>query len=113
MDFSVKSKFDQHNKCWSVSVSGEVDIFNSQDMKKTLTDLISEKNADMTVDCAGLEYMDSTALGALVAVLKNVRNYGGVMRLENVRPNLLKLFKITNLDKAFVIGAGTEGESDG
>ena len=103
MDFSVKSRFDQENKCWSVSVTGEVDIFNSQEMKKSLTDLVSEKNADMTVDCAGLEYMDSTALGALVAVLKNVKNYGGAMRLKNVKPNLLKLFKITNLDKAFEI----------
>ncbi|MCL2352374.1 MAG: STAS domain-containing protein [Firmicutes bacterium] len=112
MDYSVQSRFDQEKKCWSVAVSGEVDIFNSQDMKKSLTDLINEKNADMTVDCAGLEYMDSTALGALVAVLKNVKNYGGIMRLRNVRQNLLKLFRITNLDKAFVIEADAETEGE-
>jgi len=103
MDFTVNSQFDQANKCWSVAVSGEVDIFNSQEMKTSLIDLVNEKNADMTLDCAGLEYIDSTALGALVAVLKNIKNYGGSMRLRNVRPNLLKLFRITNLDKAFVI----------
>jgi anti-sigma B factor antagonist len=54
-------------------------------MKKKLTDLISEKNADLIMDCRELEYIDSTALGALVAVLKNIKNYGGSMHLLHVK----------------------------
>jgi len=108
MDFSIVSTFDQEKKLWSVEISGEVDIFNSAEMKKKLTDLINEKNADMLMDCRNLEYIDSTALGALVGVLKNIKNYGGSMHLLNVKPNLVKLFKITNLDKVFIM----EGDSN-
>ncbi|MDR1639136.1 MAG: STAS domain-containing protein [Clostridiales bacterium] len=103
MDYVLDSAFDQENKCWSVSIVGEVDIFNSQDMKKSLTDLIKQKNTDMVLDCKYLDYIDSTALGALVGVLKNVKSYGGSIKLRNVKPSLSKLFKITNLDKVFIM----------
>jgi len=109
MDYALDAKFDQVNKCWSVAISGEIDIFNSTEMKKTLTDLINEKNTDMVLDMKYLDYIDSTALGALVGVLKNVKSYGGSMLLRNVKPSLQKLFRITNLDKVFVL-EGDENE---
>ena len=103
MDYVVDSVFDQEKKRWNVSITGEVDIFNSAEMKKSLTDLINQKNTDMVLDCKYLDYIDSTALGALVGVLKNVKSYGGSIYLRNVKPSLSKLFKITNLDKVFLM----------
>jgi len=103
MDYVLDSFFDQEKKRWSVSIGGEIDIFNSSEMKKSLTDLISQKNTDMVLDCKYLDYIDSTALGALVGVLKNVKSYGGSIYLRNVKPSLSKLFKITNLDKVFLL----------
>ena len=103
MDYTLDAVFDKEKKHWAVSIIGEVDIFNSADMKKSLTELIKQKNADIKLDCKSLNYIDSTALGALVGVLKNVKSYGGSIYLCNVKPNLNKLFKITNLDKVFII----------
>ena len=109
MDYALDSVFDHEKKRWSVSIIGEVDIFNSADMKKSLTDLINQKNTDIMLDCKYLDYIDSTALGALVGVLKNVKSYGGSIYMRNVKPNLSKLFKITNLDKVFIMeGEGSE-----
>ena len=106
MDYALDSVFDQEKKRWSVSIVGEVDIFNSAEMKKSLTELINQKNTDIMLDCKYLDYIDSTALGALVGVLKNVKSYGGSIFLCNVKPSISKLFKITNLDKVFIM----EGE---
>jgi len=103
MDYILDSFFDQEKKRWSVTIGGEIDIFNSAEMKKSLTDLVNQKNSDMVLDCKYLDYIDSTALGALVGVLKNVKSYGGSIYLRNVKPNLSKLFKITNLDKVFLL----------
>jgi len=103
MDYALDAVFNDEKKHWSVTITGEVDIFNSADMKKSLTELIKQKNADIVMDCKCLEYIDSTALGALVGVLKNVKSYGGSIYLCNVKPNLSKLFKITNLDKVFIL----------
>lgn len=109
MDVSITPQFDEELNCWNVVLSGEFDIFNATDLKTTLTELTKEKNADLTIDCAAVSFMDSTALGALVAVLKNVKTYDGKMTLENLKPGVYKLFKITNLDKIFVLA----GEPDG
>ena len=106
MDFEMTTAFDQDKDVWNIELSGEVDIFNANKMKNGLTELILEKPKNLRINCRALEYIDSTALGALVAVLKNARAYDGEIHLLNVRPNIAKLFRITNLDKVFVIEDG-------
>lgn len=103
MDYSIESMFSEDKHCWEVTISGEVDIFNSQDLKSTLVSLVSETKGNIEINCAGISYMDSTALGALVGALKSVKAAGHEIILQNVKPNLLKIFKITNLDKVFII----------
>ena len=109
MDYSIQTSFDAEKNCWEVAVTGEVDIFNSQDFKSGLVDLMNEKKANIMLNCSELNYMDSTALGALVGVLKNAKAHGLEVSLTHVKPNLLKLFKITNLDKVFIM-EGDENE---
>lgn len=108
MDFIIDSHMDEVKNAWMISVSGEIDIFNSVQFKTKLLELIESHNINLCINCRDLEYIDSTALGALVAVLKNVKSYGGEIRLKHLKPNLDKLFKITNLNKVFVI----EGEDN-
>ncbi len=108
MDYSIESTYSEEKSRWEVALNGEVDIFSSAELKTTLTELVTSKNADLRIDCKNLEYIDSTALGALVAVLKTVKSYDHQMILVSVKPNISKLFKITNLDKVFVI----EGEKN-
>lgn len=106
MDFEMDKNFD--GTCWQVAISGEVDIFNSAEMKTQLTELMEEHIADLHVDCSDLEYIDSTGLGSLVGVLKCVKGQGKEMCLFNVKSNILKLFRITNLDKVFIIKEGKD-----
>ena len=108
MDYSIQTLFNDEKNCWEVTVTGEVDIFNSQDFKSCLVDLINDKKANIILNCSELHYMDSTALGALVGVLKNAKSHNLEISLIHVKPNLLKLFKITNLDKIFIL----EGDRD-
>ena len=103
MDYGISHKYDEDKECWEVELSGEFDIFNSAILKNELNQLTEQKNTDMVLDCAALDYIDSTAIGSLVAVLKNVKTYGGKVYLLNLKPNLLKLFRITNLNKVFEI----------
>lgn len=103
MDIIISHRFDEDKRCWDVAVGGEIDIFNSADFKNSLLEMLAQHPGDLTLDCDKLEYIDSTALGALVTVLKHVKSNGGQMYLKKIRPNLTKLFKITNLDKVFII----------
>ncbi|MDR2903143.1 MAG: STAS domain-containing protein [Clostridiales bacterium] len=107
MDYTFNHEFNDARNCWDIKVAGEIDIFNSNEFKEKLLTLAAEKPRDLRIDCSNLKYMDSTALGALVAVLKNVKLYDGTVFLLNLKPNLTKLFKITNLDKVFIIEGDT------
>ena len=103
MDFIMSHQFDAKTKRWEVALNGEIDIFNSTEFKNKLLELLALNPGGIILDCEKLEYIDSTALGALVTVLKHVKSADGQMYLKKIRPNLAKLFKITSLDKVFII----------
>lgn len=108
MDLSINTTYSESENLWKVTAKGEIDIFNSQDFKAKLLELLSEREINIAIDCDALTYIDSTGLGSLIAVLKRSKEFGGEIALYNVKPTLYKLFKITNLDKVFKI----EGEKD-
>lgn len=110
MNFSISSSFETQPTMWLVKPVGEIDIFNSSEFKRDLLELVNDKEADICIDCESLEYIDSTALGVLMSVLKKVKEYDGNIYLKNMRPNLAKLFSITSLDKVFII---LDGENNG
>lgn len=107
MDYILEVGRNEEEKFWSVKVTGEIDIFNSTEFKEALLDIIKDDNLDLKINCEALDYIDSTGLGVLIAVLKKVKSYEGEIHLVNVKPSLSKLFKITNLDKVFIIEGDT------
>jgi len=108
LDNEITHVYNDENDVWDVKLTGEFDIFNSSVLKDALNTIIGEKKASLCIDCESLHYMDSTSIGVLVSVLKNVKTYDGAVALKNLKPNLVKLFRITNLNKVFEI----EGEAD-
>jgi anti-sigma B factor antagonist len=105
----MEYEYDEQNNRWNVTLAGEIDIFNSANLKTQVNALLEQRGANLHIDCSQLEYIDSTALGALVGVMKTVKSKGCEMHLNAVKPGLMKLFRITNLDQVFVI---EEGDAD-
>lgn len=103
MDFALSSSFNDTKKYWDIAIEGEIDIYNSTELKENLSTLIKDNPANLHVSCEKLEYIDSTGLGALVSILKKVKQYNGEIYLSKLKPNVAKLFKITDLNKVFII----------
>jgi anti-sigma B factor antagonist len=103
MDYVIKSSVDENLNCWQVSLHGEIDIFSSSNMQSELLSLVDKNNIDLRINCIDLTFIDSTTLGSLVSVQKEVAKYDGFIYLYNVHPNILKLLTITNLNKVFKI----------
>lgn len=87
---------------WNVSLSGEVDIYTASELKKTVTVALDEKLGDIEFDCSKLTYIDSTGLGVLIGFLKKLDQQYKII-IKNPKNNIIKLLKITGLDKIFVI----------
>lgn len=58
-----------------------------------------ECSSTIAVDLAGLTYMDSAGLGALVSAYTSARHVGCDFRLTNVTPRVMHLLQLTNLDQ--------------
>ncbi len=82
---------------------GEVDLSNSERLKDALYDCLEGAPGNLVVDLNGLDFMDTTGLGALVAGLKRARQGGGDLSLVCGRGHLRKIFSLTGLDNVFSI----------
>lgn len=65
--------------------------------------LIEEGINKFVCDFSNCEFIDSTGLGALVSVYKKCIEKQGNIRLESLKPDVEKLFKLTRLDSVFEI----------
>lgn len=86
-----------------VLLTGEVDIYTSQNLKEKLYNILDSTKRDVKINCSSLSYIDSTGLGILVGALKKARQMGCNITIANLKDNIKKLFLITGLDKLFII----------
>lgn len=84
-----------------VSVTGELDIATAEQAYAYLSDVIDQGQAPVSVDLAGVTFCDASGLGVLARVANLAREKGRQLRLTSARPSLLKIMRITGLDKAF------------
>ncbi len=103
MSLDININFDEKENMWVFGPEGELDIFSSPNFKEKVVNSYDSKNSDIVIDFEELEYVDSTGLGALISLLRKVKENDNKIYIDNIKPNIKKLFLITELDKLFVI----------
>lgn len=97
-----------------VEVRGEVDVYTAPELRERLLEIINEGDARrVIVDLRPVDFMDSTGLGVLVGALKRVRMSGGDLSLVCDSEKLLKIFRITGLDRVFALHGTVEAATAG
>ena len=86
-----------------VRIEGEVDVYTSIDLKKELTRLVESEQKKIIIDLENVNYMDSSGLGVLVALLKELKKVGGELKLISLPVSVKKIFDLTRLTKFFNI----------
>lgn len=84
-------------------VEGEVDVYTAPALRDELYRVIDEGAARVTVDLAGMEFIDSSGLGVFVGALKRVRERSSELELRGVQPSTRKVLEITGLIQVFTI----------
>jgi anti-sigma B factor antagonist len=84
-----------------VTVTGELDIATAEQAYSYISDVIDGLPAPVTVDLSGLTFCDASGIGALVRIARHARQTGRQVMLTSVRPSVLKIMRITGLDRAF------------
>jgi len=91
-----------------VSVAGEVDVYTAAQLRAALDEEVAADRVQLVVDLDEVTFLDSTGLGVLVGRLKLVRNSSGWLRLVCSNERILRVFRITGLDKVFGIHASVD-----
>jgi anti-sigma B factor antagonist len=86
-----------------VQVSGEIDVYTAPRLRQRLIELVDDGARHLVIDLGGVEFLDSTGLGVLVGGLKRMRAQDGTLVLVCAQERILKIFRITGLDRVFTI----------
>jgi anti-sigma B factor antagonist len=87
--------------CALIRVAGEIDVYTAPQLREAILSLIGDGVSHVIADLRGVEFLDSTGLGAIVGGHKRLRTNDGSLVLAASPDRIVRLFRITGLDRAF------------
>jgi anti-sigma B factor antagonist len=94
----------------SLELHGEFDAANSDDLRQVLDAHLDAGRRVLRIDTSDVQFMDSTAIGALVHVHSRCADQHGSLIITGVGKRISRLFEITGLDHVLLIDTATSGE---
>ncbi|HET9859124.1 MAG TPA: STAS domain-containing protein [Nocardioidaceae bacterium] len=88
-----------------ITPRGEIDLATQGQLKAVIEDLVVAGHVDLVLDLDQTTFLDSTGLGVLIGARRKAHAFKGSFAIVCSRRELLKLFRITSLDKVFTIHA--------
>ena len=89
--------------CAVLRVAGEIDIGTAPELRQRVFHLIDDGSPHVIMDLRGVDFLDSTGLGALVNSLQRLRAREGSLRLVTSGGPILRVFKLTGLTRVFAL----------
>lgn len=84
-----------------------LDARGAGSFRELVAEFIRAGHRRIVLNLAAVEFIDSSGLGALVAILKTIGPRGELV-LCGIRESIARLFQLTRMDKVFVIRSGQE-----
>ena len=85
-----------------VAPIGELDLANVPVVRQAVVARVSRGDRDFVLDLGGVDFLDSTGLGLVVALAKRIRAHGGTLRVAQPSDAVWSLFELTGLDGVWV-----------
>jgi anti-anti-sigma factor len=86
-----------------VSASGELDLHTVGQLEAELTHAFDQGAQRIALDLACVTFIDSTALGAIVAAQRTLRLTDGELLVVSDDPRIARVLEITGLDRTLRI----------
>ncbi len=84
-----------------VTLVGSMYVEESAELRQDLIRCIEAGDKQFVLDLTGLDYIDSSGLGTLVAIHKRALQNGGSVALKGAKGIVKDLLGLTSLDKVF------------
>lgn len=110
MDLSLATR--PGRGCVVVQVSGVVDLAAVPHVRRLLQDAMDAGAHTVVLDLPGVRLIDSTGLGMIVWLHKELHERGGRVRLAAPQPAVLRLLELTSMDRLIRIYGSVEAAED-
>jgi anti-sigma B factor antagonist len=87
-----------------VDVTGDIDLYNSPEVRRVLFDALRERRAPrVIVNLKSVRYIDSSGVASLVEGLKTSRETGGRLMLVGLSPAAREVLELSRLIRVFEV----------
>lgn len=84
-----------------LTLRGHLDALNAPNLKRETESLVDSGKIKVVFDVSGLELIDSSGVGAIVSLFKQVRTRHGDVKMAGLSGQPREIFKLLRLDRAF------------
>ena len=88
-----------------LKLSGRLDLASGATLKEQMKRLFGDNVTSIHLNLADVEFINSSGLGALVSIMKEVRLLKGRLTLSDLASYVQEIFEITQLSHIFEIYA--------
>ncbi|AJW80090.1 STAS domain-containing protein [Clavibacter michiganensis] len=85
-----------------VTAAGMLNMAAAPELRQAIHDALDPAPARIVVDLAGVDFIDSSGLGALIAGLRAARDAGGDLRISAPGPQVAMVLQLSNLDRVLI-----------
>ncbi len=97
----MEIKYTIEDSAVRVALIGELDTPATIEIQPEIDTLLSYASRPIYIDCSQLTYIASSGLRQMIAFYKKSASEGGKLVLQNVTPDVMEIFSVTNFDKVF------------
>jgi anti-sigma B factor antagonist len=92
-----------------LTLSGELDAYDAPDLRIAFSEAVTAATGRVVVlDLTRVSFLDSTALGTIVGLLRRVRESDGELRVVLPETEARRIFELTALDSTLDVRAGRD-----
>lgn len=78
---------------------GRLNMVAAPELREVVARAVESGKSRLVVDLAGVEFMDSSGLGALIGALKTTRQAGGDLRIAAPGEQVAMVLRLSNVDR--------------
>ena len=89
---------------WKVLIPDQdrLDAYVADEFKSSLVEAIQDGSSRIIIDLSGIEFMDSSGLGAIVYCLQRMGD-GGRIAISGAQEPVALMLRLTHIDKVFTL----------
>ena len=99
---SAVAGIDRRGEAVVVSLAGELDLYNAEEVRRALLDTLADRTELLVVDLAEVTFIDSTALGVLIEARSRMTDRSG-FRLAAPGIEVRRALEVSGLDRHFAV----------